>query len=141
MPVANPFPQGIQWSFHPSGIFLSFDSGPLQARVFQDTGHIALAGPDLAGTPVANVILFAPPAVQTSSGSLVIGRVLSSTVLANGLEVTQALGSAQITARLTFMHDGVMRYEVTDWGGVVRVATAVALASASSEHFYGFGEK
>jgi len=141
MTPAKPFPQGIPWSFQLLGPFLTFDSSPLEARIFQDSGHIALAGPDLNGTSGANIIVFAPPAVQTSSGALIIGRILSSTVLANGLEVTQAVGTRQITAHLTFAHDGVMRYEVTDWGGVVPVATAVASASDSDEHFYGFGEK
>jgi alpha-glucosidase (family GH31 glycosyl hydrolase) len=141
MAATVPFPQGIAWSFQPTGAFLSFDSGPLQARIFQDTGHIALAGPDLNGTPHANVILFAPPAVQTSNAVLRIGNILSSTAIANGLELTQSVGAAHITARLTFAHDGVLRYEVTDWGGVAPVATAVASSSNTDECFYGFGEK
>ena len=60
MPAAKPFPQGIAWSFQPTGAFLSFDAGPLQARIFQDSGHIESAGPDLAGTPAANVVQYAP---------------------------------------------------------------------------------
>ena len=47
----------------PSGDVLTFDSGPLQARIFQGSGHLALAGPDLAGTPHANVLTFEPPVV------------------------------------------------------------------------------
>src|SRR5437764_16983 len=141
MPPANLFPQGIQWSLQPSGAFISFDAGSLQARIYRDTGHVELAGPDLAGTAAANIIHFAPPAVQTAHSSLTLGRVVSSKLLTSGLEVTQMLGTGVITARLTFPHDGVMRYEVIDWGGVVPVATAVASASDSHEHFYGFGEK
>ena len=141
MPAAMPFPEGIAWSFQPTGAFLSIDAVPLQARIFQDSGHIELAGPDLAGTPAVNVIRFAAPAVQTSNAVLRIGKVLSSTALANGLELKQSLGAAQITSRLTFALDRVMHYEVTDWGGVVRTATATASASIKSEHFYGFGEK
>jgi alpha-D-xyloside xylohydrolase len=34
-----------------------------------------------------------------------------------------------------------MRYEVTNWGGTTRVATAIASPSKDGEHFYGFGEK
>jgi hypothetical protein len=34
MALANSFPQGIQWPLHPSGTFLSFNSGPLQARIY-----------------------------------------------------------------------------------------------------------
>src|SRR5262249_41105363 len=67
--------------------------------------------------------------------------VLSSAVIPGGLELTQTLGTAHITARLTFAHEGVMRYEVTNFGGVVPTATAVAVASNNGEHFYGFGEK
>src|SRR5450432_1595557 len=141
MPPAIPFPQGVPWSLNPSGTFLSFDSGPFQLRIYKDSGHIALAGPDLAGTPSANVIQFSPPGVETANGSFLLGRVITSKAIVNGLEVTQALGPAQITARLTFPHNGVMRYELTDWGGVAPIATAVAAPSDASEHFYGLGEK
>jgi alpha-D-xyloside xylohydrolase len=141
MPPTKPFPQEIQWPLQPAGAFLSFDQGPLQARIYQETGHVELAGPDLAGTPAANLVRFAPPAVQTPTGAVLFGRVVSSKVLGNGLELTQSLGSSQITTRLTFPHDGVMRYEATDWGNVAPTATAVAAASDGHEHFYGFGEK
>jgi alpha-D-xyloside xylohydrolase len=141
MPPAKPFPQGIQWSLQPNGVFLSFDQGPLQARIYKDTGHVELAGPDLAGANAANIIHFAPPAIQTAGGSLLVGRVISSKQLGNGLELAQALGPSQVTTRLTFIHDGVMRYEVVDWGAANPVATAVAAPSDNHEHFYGFGEK
>jgi len=138
---AKPFPQDITWFLQPSGTFLSFDAGALQARIYKDTGHVEIAGPDLAGAPAANLVHFAPPAVHTAQGSLSIGGVQSSTVLADGLELTQKLGAALITTRLTFPHDGVMRYEVTDWAGVAPLATAIAAPSNVQEHFYGFGEK
>jgi len=32
------------------GSFLSFDHGELQGRICENTGHIEIAGPDLAGT-------------------------------------------------------------------------------------------
>jgi hypothetical protein len=102
-----------------SGPFLSFDAGPLQARIYQNGGQVELAGPDLAGTPLANLVTFAAPAVKVAGQSLSLGRVLSSTSLANGLEVVQELGAMTVRARLTFAHDGVMRYEVVDWGGAV----------------------
>ena len=70
-----------------------------------------------------------------------MGRVISSKQIANGLGLTQALGTTQITSRLTFIHDGVVRYEVEDWGTAKPVATAVAALSGNGEHFYGFGEK
>src|SRR5215470_3624148 len=118
MPPAKPFPQEVKWPLQPGGAFLSFDQGLLEARIYQDTGHVELAGPDLAGAPAANIIRFAPPAVQTAKGAFLLGRVVSSKVLGDGLEIAQSLGSSQITARLTFPHEGVMRYEVMDWGAV-----------------------
>ena len=141
MPPAKPFPQDIQWPLEPSGTFLSFGQGSLQARIYTDTGHVELAGSDLAGAPVANVIRFAPPAIQTDGGSFLLGRVIASKPLGNGLELTQLLGPSQITSQLTFIHEGVMRYEVVDWGVISPVATAVASPSDDQEHFYGFGEK
>jgi alpha-D-xyloside xylohydrolase len=137
----NPFPQDIHWSFQPAGDFLSFDVGPLQARLHQESGHFALVGPDLANRPLANVIQFAPPAVHTSAGDFSIGKVISSKSLPNGLEAVQLLGARQITARITFPHEGVMRYEVTGWSGAGQLATAVAAVSSNAEHFYGYGEK
>jgi alpha-D-xyloside xylohydrolase len=141
MPQAKPFPNDVQWPLQPTGAFLSFDQGLLQARIYNDTGHLELAGPDLAGKNAANVVRFAPPAIQTGSGSLMLGRVISSKQLGIGLELTQALGPSQVTARLTFIHDGVLRYEVVDWGAASPMATAIAAPSDGQEHFYGFGEK
>ena len=71
--MAKPFPQDIAWSLQPSGSFFSFDAGALQGRIYKDSGHIELAGPNLAGTPGANLVHFAPPAVHTAQGSLSIG--------------------------------------------------------------------
>jgi alpha-D-xyloside xylohydrolase len=141
MPQAKPFPDDVQWPLQPAGAFLSFDQGLLQARIYKDSGHLELAGPDLAGKNAANVVRFAPAAIQGASGSVLLGGVISSKQLFNGLEVTQALGSSQITIQLTFIHDGVLRYEVVDWAGANPVATAIAAPSDEREHFYGFGEK
>jgi alpha-D-xyloside xylohydrolase len=139
--MPKPFPQNIQWSLQPSGDFISFDVGVLQARIYQNTGHIEIAGPDLEGKLLANVVQFAPPAIQTAHGSLSMGAVTSSKTLTIGLELKQKLGNILITSRLTFPHEGVMRFEVVDWGGITPVATAIAAPSDSHEHFYGFGEK
>jgi len=141
MPQPKPFPNDVQWPLQPAGAVLSFDQGLLQARIFKDTGHLELTGPDLAGNKAANTVRFAPPAVQTAAGSPLFGRVISSKQLGNGLELTQALGASQITTRLTFIHNGVLRYEVVSWGAANPVATAIAAPSDSKEHFYGFGEK
>jgi alpha-D-xyloside xylohydrolase len=141
MPQAQPFPNDVQWNLQPAGDFLSVDQGTLQARIYKTTGHLELAGPDLAGTKAANLVRFAPPAIQTAAGSMTLGRVSSSKQIGGGLELTQALGASQITSKLTFPHDGVMRYEVTDWGVAKPLATAIAAPSDGQEHFFGFGEK
>ncbi len=125
----------------PSGDILTFDSGPLQARIFQGSGHLALAGPDLAGTPHANVLTFEPPVVTVGGRAQTVGRVVSSSPLPDGFELVQDLGGTNITARLTFPADGVLRYEVTDWNGPLPDQTSVSAASDDGEHFYGFGEK
>ena len=139
--MAKRFAQDITWALEPSGPFVSFDAGALQGRIYKDSGHVEIAGPDLARTPGANSVHFAPPAVQTAQGSVSIGGVVSSKAIANGLELTQKLGAALITTRLTFPNDWVMRYEVTDWAGVAPIATAIAAPSDNHEYFYGFGEK
>jgi alpha-D-xyloside xylohydrolase len=125
----------------PTGNFLSFNAGSLQARIYENSGHIELAGPDLEGNALANVITLQPPSVTVAGTNLNVGRVLSSQLLGNGLQVVQALGTAQITAQLTFPHDGVMRYEVVDWGGPAPSEVRITAASDDNEHFYGFGEK
>jgi alpha-D-xyloside xylohydrolase len=138
---ADPFTFAVRFSLAAAGPFLSFDSGPHQARIFKDSGHIAIAGPDLAGTPHANVVTFAPPIIEAADRTFNIGRVLSSQPLANGLEVVQQLGAGQIRAQLTFPLEGVLRYEVVDWEGLVPDRVSIASASDGDEHFYGFGEK
>jgi len=141
MPPPKPFPQDVVWSLQPSGPFTSFDAGALQGRIYQNAGHLEIAGPDLAGNPLANLVHFAPPAVHTAQGSFSLGAVTSSKSLANGLELRQKVNSSVITTRLTFPAEGVMRYEVVDWGGTVPLATAIASPSDGHEHFYGLGEK
>jgi hypothetical protein len=125
----------------PSGASLTFDSGPVQARLYPDTGHIEIAGPDLAGAPHAVAVTFAVMATPRSGRTGVLGRVLSSTALPNGLEVEQDLEGTPVRARLTFPHQGVMRYEVIDWHGLEPDRTTITALADSDEHFYGFGEK
>jgi alpha-D-xyloside xylohydrolase len=139
--MANPFPQDVKWVLQPSGPFIAVDSGALQGRIYRQSGHIELAGPDLGGAQHALVVGFAPPSAQLAGGAAFIGEVLSSRDVPDGVELTQRLGAGTITARLTFPHDGVLRYEVTGWGGSVPLATAVAAPSGAGEHFYGFGER
>jgi alpha-D-xyloside xylohydrolase len=135
------FPDGVPWALRATDPVLTVDAGPLQARISRTSGHIQLAGPDLAGTPSANVVVLTPPAVLTQNGPVMIGGVASATPIADGLDLEQAAGDAQISARLSFVHDGVLRYEVLDWGGLQPQQTAIAGPIAGGEHFYGFGEK
>jgi alpha-D-xyloside xylohydrolase len=135
------FPDGVNWPLQPSGPVLTFDAGPLQARISQNTGHIQLTGPDLAGNTSANLVQLTPPAVLTSNGPLVFGKVVSSQPVANGLALRQTVGAAQVHTQFTFAHEGVLRYEVVDWGSIVPLQTAIAGPSAAQEHFFGFGEK
>lgn len=134
------FPRDITWSLDTNGDFVSTQAGPLEGRIYKTGGHIELAGPDLAGNAKANLIRFSPPALRSSSASLLFGEVTSSQAIAKGIEVKQKVAAASL-ARLTFPHEGVMRYEVIDFGGLEPVATAIASRSDGQEHFYGFGEK
>jgi alpha-D-xyloside xylohydrolase len=135
------FPDGVQWSLPPSDPVHTVDAGPLQARISQTTSHIQLAGPDLAGAASANTIVLAPPAVLTQSGAQVFGEVVSATPISRGLALKQAVGGAQVDAQLQFIHDGVLHYEVVDWGGLAPLQVAIAGPVAAQEHFFGFGEK
>jgi hypothetical protein len=121
MPPAKPFPQAVQWTLQPTGTFLSFDSGSLQARIYESSGLIELAGDDLAGHRVVTFVRLAPAAVETAGGVLSIGGIAASKTLVNGLELDQRLGAATVKTRLTFIADHVLRFEVVDWGGVTPV--------------------
>jgi alpha-D-xyloside xylohydrolase len=139
--MAKSFPQDVQWSLQPSGPFDSFEAGAIEGRIYRNTGHIEVAGPDLAGNPKTNLVHFAPPAIQTDQGSLSISEVTSSITIPEGLQLKQKLGASEITARLTSSHEGVIRYEVVHWGSTTPLSTAIASPSDSNEHFYGFGER
>ncbi len=138
---ADPFTFAVRFPLQASGSFVSFNSGAIQGRVFQNSGHIAVASPDLAGNPLANVVVIAPPVIEVGGREFQIGPVLSSTPLANGIEVVQKLGTKQIRAQLTSPSQGVIGYEVVDWGGLVPDNISLSSASNGQEHFYGFGER
>src|SRR5665213_3378629 len=76
------FPNDVAFQLQPAGPFVSIDAGPLQGRVYQNTGHIEIAGPDLGGNDHATLVHFAPPAVHTAQGSFTIGAVVSSSAAA-----------------------------------------------------------
>jgi alpha-D-xyloside xylohydrolase len=138
---ADPFTFAVRFPLDASGTPLTFDSGAFQARIFRDSGHIAVAGPDLAGAAHANVTTLAPPVVEFGDRTFNLGRVLSSNQIANGLALVQELATGQVHTQLTFPSDGVMRYEVVDWQGVTADRISIQSASDKNEHFYGFGEK
>ncbi len=125
----------------PSGDVLTFDSGPFQARIFRGSGHLAIAGPDLAGAALANTIAFEPPVATFGGRAVTIDGVVSSSPIADGHDLVQDLGGTHIKSRLSFTAQGVMTYEVMDWNGPMPDQTSVAAASDRGEHFYGFGEK
>src|SRR4051794_7547445 len=126
-----------------SGSFLRIDQGPLQARIYESTGHIQLAGPNLAGTAHATTITLASPTAKIGGRTLKLGRIVASENITNGLELVQALeaSAATVATRLKFEQEAVLRYEITDWRGQTPSETAIDGASPGGEHFYGFGEK
>jgi alpha-D-xyloside xylohydrolase len=134
---ASPFTYPVG----PSGDALTHDLGSVQARLFKETGHIEIAGPDLAGAAHAVTVTCAVLAAQESGQSGILGRVISSMAVPDGWEVEQDLDGTPVRARLTFPHEAVMRYEVVDWGGQAPASTTIAVRTDPNEHFYGFGEK
>jgi len=119
----------------------AYDSGGDEARIYNATGHIALAEPDLAGDPLAVIAMFTPPAVQIGGVNYNLGPVLSATSIANGMQFTQSLSGTTVTTQLTFPSPGVMRYQVVNWSGLAPTETVFTAGSGTSEHFFGFGEK
>jgi alpha-D-xyloside xylohydrolase len=142
---ADPFSFTVEWPLQPAGPFLAVtngvDSTAVEARLYTNSGHLELAGPDLAGNPLANIIPFAPPAIRVGGENHLLGAVLSSITISNGLELVQRCSTTSIVSRLTFLADGVMRYEVVNWGGLPVDETILTAASDVSEHFFGLGEK
>lgn len=138
---ASPHAFVIQWPLMPEGDYLSHDNGPLQVRVYEDSGHIAVLGPDLDGTPHATEVVFPPPTIKINDRGHIPGPLISSAGIPDGLEWVQSLDGTDITSRLTFTGDGIARYEVVDWNGITPTQTIISSPSDASEHFYGFGEK
>ena len=143
---ANPFSYTVQGPLiAPSGCYIAYSnvvgSTIYEVRIFQNSGQITLSGPDLAGNPLANTITIEPPSATVNGNNISPGPVFSSAPLSNGLQVVEAFGSTSVVVQITFPNDGVMHYEVADWGAQVVAATAITAPSDPSEHFYGFGEK
>lgn len=125
----------------PSGAFLQLASGPLQARIYQLSGHIQLSGPDLAGAPHGLTVTLAPPAAMIGGQLRRLGRVISSVPAGNGIECVHALDAGTARTRLAFVDASVLQFEVTDWDAQVPAMTSLAGAASGTERFYGFGEK
>src|SRR5581483_3283005 len=121
--------------------FTRWTSDNFEARIYDDTGHLEIRQPDLNGNPFGSVITFAPPAAKIGGASYDFGKIISTTNIANGIQIVQSFAGSTITAQLTFTSDGVMHYEVVNWNGNVPSETNVTCASDANEHFYGFGEK
>ena len=143
---ASPFAYTVQGPLQaPSGPYVAFSnvvgSAIYEARVYQNSGQIQLLGPDLAGNPLTNAINLQPPSAVVNGNSISGGAVLSTSPLGNGVQFVEAFGSTSIVAQITFPYDGVMHYEVVDWGAQALTSTAITAPSDTSEHFYGFGEK
>jgi len=134
---ADPFSFTVQ----ASGTLVSLDSADLQVRAFLDSGELTLAGPDLQGSPHANVITFFAPTVRVAGTTLPLAPIRDAKKVPNGLELTYDLAGATVVAQLTFPGEGVMQYEIVGWNGVVAEQTIVTVRSHASEHFFGFGEK
>jgi alpha-D-xyloside xylohydrolase len=122
--------------------YLSYDDGAgNEARIYTATGHIALAEPDLSGNPLNIAEVFTPPSALINGASYNLGPVLTSTSIANGLQLTQSLAGTTVTTQLTFPSAGVMRYQVVNWNGLAPAGTQFIAGSGTAEHFFGFGEK
>ncbi len=142
---ADPFSYTVQHPLQPSGAHIAItnasSTGELVARLYTDSGHLEILGPDRAGTPLAVSQVFPPAAVESGGERHYVGEVLASAPLTNGVEVTQRFAATSITARLTVLADGVFRYEVSHWGSQPVTQTILSGLSDGSERFYGFGEK
>jgi alpha-D-xyloside xylohydrolase len=120
-------------------VTLDSPTGAFQARVFPDTGQVALAGPGPARATVVALEL-----IEASFGNrhVALGRLVGpARATAAALEFAHDLGGARATVRVTFPADGVMRYEVLAWGGPTPRSASISVKSDPSEHFFGFGER
>lgn len=79
---------------HPAGDAIEVTAGPLQGRLYRDSGHIEIAGPDLDGQSLANVVTFQPPTVTVAGEALTMGPPTSPELVDDGVVVRQRLGDA-----------------------------------------------
>lgn len=114
--------------------------GWVEARVFTNSGEMVVAGSDLDGHPLTNLLYFTP-AARIGGVSHNLGAVVSSSALSNGIQMAQQLSSSTATSRLTFLAEGVVQYEVIHWGSLPIESTTLTGPADSGEHFFGLGEK
>ncbi|HXR05424.1 MAG TPA: hypothetical protein VN836_12025, partial [Verrucomicrobiae bacterium] len=142
---ADAFSRAAGQVLSPQGAYLTVTNftaaGLVEARIYRNSGHLSLVGPDLAGNALANAVTFSPPLVRIGGQWHNLGPIVSSRTIGDGLEAVQQLLTTNVVVRLTFVAEGVMRYEVVNWSGLPVEEIAVAAASDAGEHFYGFGEK
>src|SRR4051794_15234840 len=119
---------------------ITFDApgGTFQARVFPDTGSIALIGPDPTGALHSTILKVEPIEVHLGGHAVTLGRLIGpGQSTATGLEFDHALGDGKATARVSFPADGVLRYEILDWGGARPERAMISVKSDTNEHFFG----
>jgi hypothetical protein len=141
----DPFSFTVQWPLQPEGDYLAITSaipaGAIEARIYTNSGHLSFVGPDLAGNPMAATNHIAPPAARVNGELHALGAILEVSVISNGLEFVQRLSTSTVASRLTFMAEGIARFEVVNWGGLIPSQSVITAPSGPDEHFYGFGEK
>jgi hypothetical protein len=119
----------------PSGSFLKVEQGTLQARIFEDTGHLELTGSDLAGAALALTITLLPPVAKIEGQTQILSRVVSFQATNSGFDLLQALepSAHTVATHLSFEAEAVLRYEVTDWRGQRPTETAIEGTCGSTD--------
>ncbi len=133
--LAAPFSFVIEPAAEPTGDFVALDAPPWQAQIFRASGHVRLVGP---GTSVTVL----PALARVGGAWAVVGAPLAAAPSPEGgLALEQAFGATRARATLRFSNEGVLRYEVTDWGGPAPERLRAAVQTPGGEHAYGLGEK
>lgn len=140
--VAANSPFRVTWrpSLQPgSGQILEVTEQGFVARIYRDSGHLALGYTDRQGNAAEAIV--APPAVDIGGRRDMLGRVLGHEMVDGKLRLQQDCNGTSVTAELGFAAQGVLRYEVTDWNGLTPTQILLSGASPTNEQFFGLGEK
>lgn len=135
---ASPYTFTVQSSY--LSVSTMIPEGEVQARVFTNSGDIAVTGPDLAGSPFATTVYYRPGA-KIGGVTYDVGAVVAAFPIAGGWEMSQQLHTGIVTARLTVVAGGVVRYEIIHFGNLAIQETRIRAPSDSGEHLFGLGEK